>query len=182
MRKIFLMAGVFLALASPAVAAPAKPGVLIDQLGRPVPGAALSGHYLLVYFGYTACPDVCPMTLDVMSDVLDSLGGGRNLKAYFVTVDPLRDTPPVMRQYLTHFSPGITGLTGRPDDIAATAARFNVSVTPGPKNTISHGVFIFFLGPDGRLIKSFHPGAGAAAIAGDIRAALEDEKIRGRSR
>ena len=173
MRKLLLMIGMFLALAGPAFAAP-EPGVLVDQLGHPVKGAALSGHYLLIYFGYTNCPDVCPTTLNLMSDVLGKLGPKRNnLKAFFVTVDPTRDTPDVMRQYLKHFSPYITGLTGTPDDIAAAAARFHVPVKPGPDGTISHGLFIYFFGPDGRLLKSFHPDAGAGDILKDIEAVLE---------
>ncbi len=169
------MVAMILAFAGGALAAPQhRPGVLVDQNGQPVTSAALSGHYLLIYFGYTHCPDVCPTTLNLMSDVLQKLGSRRtNLKAFFVTVDPLRDTPEVMREYLSHFSPYITGLTGTRDDIAATAARFHVPVKPGPNGTISHGLFIYFFGPDGKLLKSFHPDAGAAEILTDIEAALQ---------
>lgn len=179
MRKFLLATSLLMALVSPALAvAPAKPGVLVDQLGHPVPGSALSGHYLLVYFGYTFCPDVCPTTLKLMSDVLDRMGPeGRNVKAFFVTVDPKRDTPPVMRQYLSHFSPRITGLTGTPDDIAATAAKFHVAVKPGPEGTITHGVFIYFLGPDGRLIKSFHPQTGTGEILKEIETELKNPTV-----
>jgi protein SCO1/2 len=179
LRKLFWLTGLLLALVSPTFGAvQAKPGVLIDQLGRPVPGSALAGHYLLVYFGYTFCPDICPATLALMSDVLDKLGARQNLKGFFVTVDPKRDSAPVMRRYLSHFSPEITGLTGSPEDIAATAARFGVSVAPGPKGSISHGLFIYFIGPDGRVIKSFHAASGVDVIVRDIKAAIKNSAVR----
>lgn len=179
MRKLCLVTGLLLALASPAFGgAQARPGVLIDQLGRPVPGSALAGHYLLVYFGYTFCPDICPATLALMSDVLDKLGARQNLKAFFVTVDPKRDTAPVMRQYLSHFSPEITGLTGSPEDIAATAAKFNVKVSPGPGGRVSHGLFIYFIGPDGRVIKSFHAASGVDIIVRNIKTEIKNSAVR----
>jgi protein SCO1/2 len=152
-----------------------KAGVLLDQFGKPVPNTALSGHYLLVYFGYTFCPDICPMSVKLMSDVLDHMGPEKKyLKVFFVTVDPKRDTPDVMRDYLSHFNPQITGLTGSVDDIAATAAKFHVLVQPGPKGTISHGMFIYFLGPDGRLIQSYRAESGMQKILNEVEAAIRN--------
>lgn len=156
------------------VAAPQKAGVLINQFGQPVPNTALSGHYLLVYFGYTFCPDVCPTTLTLMGDVLDHLGPQKQkVKALFVTVDPARDTAPVLKAYLRHFSPDIMGLTGDPDAIAGAAAKFHAPVKPATADgQIEHGVFIYFMGPDGRRIKVFHPQTPTASIIRDVKAAL----------
>lgn len=157
------------------LAAPQKAGVLVNQYGQPVPGAALNGRYLLVYFGYTFCPDVCPATLGLMTDVLDHLGPGKQkLKALFVTIDPKRDTAPVMKAYLSHFSPDIVGLTGSPEAIAGAAAKFQVPVKPATADgQIEHGVFMYLMGPDGRLIKAFHPQTPVASIIKDVKAALQ---------
>ena len=149
-------------------------GVLLDQFGNQVPASELSGHYLLVYFGYTSCPDICPSTLTVISAVLKQLGPkGSGLRVYFVTVDPARDTTAVLRDYLGHFDPRITGLTGSPGDLAAAARKFGVAVQPGATGgNVGHGVFIYFVGPDGRVLQAFHPRSSAELILESIRAAM----------
>src|SRR5207244_687868 len=92
---------VWLAFAPVAPAENRADTVLVDQRGHEMPASSLKGHFLLVYFGYTSCPDVCPTALATMSRVLDLLHeDGRNLMALFVTVDPQRDTVEVMRTYI----------------------------------------------------------------------------------
>ena len=162
-------------------AAASEAGVLLDQTGTPVPASELDGHYLLVYFGYTSCPDICPTTLTLMSDVLTKLEPDTaNLRAFFVSVDPLRDTVAAMHEYLRHFHPRLTGLTGSPGDLAAVARKFGVVVHPGaPHGDIEHGVFIYFVGPDGQVLQIFHPRESSGVILAAIRAAMSQPKNAG---
>jgi protein SCO1/2 len=162
-------------------AAASEAGVLLDQTGTPVPASELDGHYLLVYFGYTSCPDICPTTLTLMSDVLTTLEPETaNLRAYFVTVDPAHDTVAALHEYLRHFHPRLTGLTGSPEDLAAVARKFGVVVHPGaPHGDIEHGVFIYFVGPNGQVLQIFHPRDSSDIILVAIRAAMAQPKNAG---
>ena len=93
------------------------PFQLIDQNGRKKSDADFRGRYMLIYFGYSFCPDVCPTTLGVMADALGKLGAGAGkVVPVFITVDPERDTPKVLKQYMAAFGPRFVGLTG---DMAA---------------------------------------------------------------
>jgi protein SCO1/2 len=103
------------------------PFSLVDQTGAPVTEAALKGHPSAMFFGYTFCPDVCPTTLADMTLWLQELGPvGDRLKVYFVTVDPERDTPDAMAEYLQAFDPRIVGLTGDRAAVEAMLAAFRV--------------------------------------------------------
>jgi protein SCO1/2 len=149
-------------------------GVLIDQYGRPMPASKLSGHYLLVYFGYTSCPDICPTALTTISSTLDLIGLQReNVLPLFVTVDPARDTVAVMRSYVAHFNRRLIGLTGSPGAIAAARMAFDVSARQGrPDETgnyaFDHSLFIYFAGPDGKVLQTFHANQSAASIASEM--------------
>src|SRR4029077_7237917 len=95
------------------------PFTLRDGNGRTVTERDFRGKYMLVYFGYTFCPDVCPTTLNEMSEALDRLGPKADrVQPIFITVDPKRDTPAVVKQYVTAFTPRLIGLTGTPEQIA----------------------------------------------------------------
>ena len=114
---------------------------------------------MLVYFGYTYCPDVCPTTLNVVAAALDELGPrAKNLVPIFITVDPQRDTPQVMQRYTAAFSPDLIGLTGTPDQIAKVAKEYRVyyakHVTgPGPNDySMDHSSIIYLMGLDGKFI------------------------------
>jgi protein SCO1/2 len=108
-------------------------GVLIDQYGHPMPASKLSGHYLLVYFGYTSCPDICRAALATISRTLDLIGPqSENVLPLFVTVDPARDTVAVMRGYVAHFNRRLIGLTGSPGAIAAARKAFDVTAKQRP--------------------------------------------------
>lgn len=103
------------------------PFELIDHFGKPVTQASYPGTHLLVFFGYTYCPDVCPTTLSTISSALDELGADVNkVTPLFVTVDPERDTPEYLREYLEHFHPSIIGLSGTPSQIKAIAKGYGV--------------------------------------------------------
>ena len=100
---------------------------LTDQNGRTVSDQDLKGHPFLVFFGFTHCPDVCPTTLFEVSEILRSLGPDANgTRALFITVDPERDTPAVMKDYLSNFDPHLWGLTGDPSAVAAVAKAYRV--------------------------------------------------------
>lgn len=103
------------------------PFALTDQTGKPVTEAAFRGQPTVVFFGFTHCPEVCPMTLSQMAGWLKTLGDeGKDIKAYFVSIDPERDTPDVMKSYVSTFSDRIVGITGDPDKVRAMAKSFGI--------------------------------------------------------
>jgi protein SCO1/2 len=143
-----------------------------------MPASRLDGHYLLVYFGYTSCPDVCPTALATLSRTLDLLGPqGQGVLPLFVTVDPARDTVAVMRSYVGHFDRRLIGLTGSPGAVAAARRAFDVVARQGRPDAngnyaLDHSLLIYFAGPDGNVLRTFHASQSAASIAGDMRKLL----------
>ncbi|WP_309086029.1 SCO family protein [Chelativorans sp.] len=103
------------------------PFELVDHNGQPITDKALQGRPTALFFGFTHCPDVCPTTLFEMEGWLEQLGEeGKDLQAFFVSVDPERDTPEVMKTYLSNFSDRVTGVTGEPEKVAAMAKAFRI--------------------------------------------------------
>lgn len=103
------------------------PFTLVDQRGAEITEAAFRGHPSAVFFGFTHCPEVCPTTLFEMDGWLKAMGEeGEDIRAYFVTVDPERDTPQVLDGYVSNVSDRITGITGNPQDIAAMTKSFGI--------------------------------------------------------
>jgi cytochrome oxidase Cu insertion factor (SCO1/SenC/PrrC family) len=156
------------------------PFSLIDQTGRPVTDADYRGRYLLIYFGYTYCPDVCPTELQVMSAALDQLGPkGDQVQPVFITVDPERDTASQLAEYVAQFHPRMAGLTGTPEQIAAAARAYRVyySKAPGKAGdgyyTMDHSSFVYLMGPDGRFLEAFAHGTTADQMAQAIRNRLK---------
>jgi protein SCO1/2 len=132
------------------VASVGGPFTLVDQTGAPITEKALIGHPSLVFFGFTYCPEVCPTTLSDMTVWLKDLGPDADkLKVFFVSVDPERDTPSQMKEYLSAFDPRITGITGKPDDVFAMLKAYRVYYrkveVPGGDYTVDHpgSVYIF---------------------------------------
>lgn len=130
--------------------------------GRPVTAADFQGKVVLLYFGYTLCPDFCPTTLTNLAAVLRNLGKqAQDVRVLFVTVDPNRDSLPVLKHYAGLFAPQVVGLRGTPDALAALARRYRVaySVTPahdGKPYEVSHSsiVYVFDQAGDARLLVS----------------------------
>jgi protein SCO1/2 len=158
---LLLAAGAYLVVSGnqPAALTVGGPFSLIDGDGHPVTDQTWRGKYMLVYFGYTFCPDVCPTTLSNVADALDKLGPKADrLQALFITVDPKRDTASVVKQYAAAFSPRITGLTGSPAQIATAAKAYRVYYAehrtgPGPDDySMDHSSVLYLMGPDGRFI------------------------------
>ncbi len=130
--------------------------------GRTISAADYKGKVTLMYFGYTFCPDICPMTLSNVARVLKRLGPlARDVRVLFVTVDPDRDTPDVLKQYVSAFGPEFDGLRGDPDHLAALARRYRVAYSvdphgPGGSYQVTHGsgIYVFDRKGKARLLMS----------------------------
>jgi protein SCO1/2 len=154
------------------------PFALVDQTGAPVTDATWRGRWLLVYFGYTYCPDICPTELQAIAATLDLLGPlASRVVPLFITIDPDRDTPAHLADYVKLFDDRIVGLTGTPRQIADVAKAYRVyyaKVTPKDSTTylMDHSSFIYLMGPDGTLRALFRPGATPQEIAGTLKARM----------
>jgi protein SCO1 len=151
------------------------PFTLEDGNGKQVTDRDFHGKHMLVYFGYTFCPDVCPTTLNEVADALDHLGAKANsLEPIFITVDPKRDTPAVVKQYTAAFSPKLIGLTGTPEQIANVAKAYRVYYAehrtgPGPNDySMDHSSILYLMGPDGKFIAPVRADESGKDMAEDI--------------
>jgi protein SCO1/2 len=145
---------------APGPSAIGGPFSLIDQSGRPVTDQDLKGRPALVFFGYTHCPDVCPTTLFDVSELMRALGpdAGR-ASALFITVDPERDTAPVIKDYLSSFDPHLRGATGETKavDAAEKAYRVYAKKVPGENGDYSmdHTALVYLMDKQGRFVAPF---------------------------
>jgi protein SCO1/2 len=151
------------------------PFSLTDGDGKRVTDRDLRGKYVLIYFGYTFCPDVCPTTLNQVAEAMDRLGPRADrVQPVFITIDPRRDTPPVMKQYVASFGPRIMGLTGTEAEIAAVAKEFRVYYAPhrtgdGPNDyTMDHSSVLYLLDPDGKFISPLRADDDAKQLTADL--------------
>jgi protein SCO1/2 len=149
------------------------PFKLVDQTGKTVTDQDFRGRYMLVFFGFTHCPDICPAELQVMSESLDALGPkAEKVVPVFITLDPERDTPEVMGEYVKNFGPRFVGLTGSPEAIAEAAQAYKVAfakfVPEGQEDnqnySIDHVAIAYLMGPDGKYIEHFAYGTPAAKM------------------
>jgi len=156
------------------IAAIGGPFKLTDQNGRTVSDQDLKGRPFLVFFGFTHCPDLCPTTLFEVSEILRSLGRDADrTRALFITVDPERDTPPVMKDYLSSFDPHLAGLTGDPAAIAAVAKAYRVYYKKVPLDqggyTMDHTAIVYLMDKEGRFVAPFNLKRTTEAAAADLR-------------
>lgn len=135
------------------------PFTLTDQTGKRVTEKDFQGHYTLVFFGFTHCPDICPSGLQVMSAALDKLGPrADDITPVFITLDADRDTPDALKQYLASFYPRLVGLTGSAEELAAVAKAYRVyyqkvADAKSPENyTYDHSAIFYLMGKDGKLV------------------------------
>ena len=162
---LLLVLGGFVAQRASTASSPASgiggPFSLVDQNGTTVTAADFKGEPILVFFGYTHCPDVCPTTLDSLSQVLKALGPDRKAAALFITLDPSRDTPAVMKDYLSSFDPRIVGLTGSPSAIDAVAREYRVYAKKVPTGdgdySVDHTGVVYLMDKQGAFVESFNP-------------------------
>jgi protein SCO1/2 len=169
------VAGLVASRGDAVAAPPGGPFSLLDGDGRPVSDTDFRGKFMLVYFGYTFCPDACPTTLSEVADALDRLGGkADHIQAIFITVDPKRDTPAVVRQYAAAFSPRLIGLTGSPEQIDNVAEAYRVyhvehRTGPGPDEySIDHSSVLYLMGPDGKFIVGLRGDVTSAVLADEL--------------
>lgn len=152
--------------------------VLPDDHGGMFDLAEHRGEITLIYFGYTHCPDVCPATLTLLDAVSERLGTDRQrVKQVFVTLDPGRDTPEFLRNYLSNFDPTMIGLTGTPEALTAAARAWGVTWRRARGGVfIDHTSFVTLVGPDGRerLRYGFSQLRNSSAVAGDIEHILHE--------
>jgi protein SCO1/2 len=133
---------------------------------RAIDDRSFPGHYLLLYFGYTHCRDVCPTTLSALSGALNGLGRRADLiQPLFVTLDPGRDTPPVLRAYLASFTPRLLGLTGTPEQISTIEHAYRVSNIVHPGGDMDHTSVLYLMSPDGGFVAPIPAEASAAEMA-----------------
>ena len=178
---LFLCFGVVLVVSSrmstpvaQQIAAVGGPFKLIDQNGKAVSDQDLKGRPFLVFFGFTHCPDVCPTTLFDVSEMLRALGPDADrTRAIFITVDPERDTPAVMKDYLSSFDPHLAGLTGDPAAIATVAKAYRVYYKKVPLDggeyTMDHTAIVYLMDKEGRFVSPFSLKRGTEAAAADLR-------------
>src|SRR5438552_4248212 len=150
---------------------------LIDQNGKPVSDADLKGKWQLVFFGYTHCPDACPTALNEIALALDRLGAKRDaVEVVFITVDPERDTPEVLKSYVASFDAPIIALTGAPEAVAQAAKAYRVYYAKHPRPDgeydLDHSAVIYLMNPEGRFTASFTPDSTAEAIAARLQKLL----------
>lgn len=156
--------------------------LLMDSKGRAISDQDFRGSFQLITFGYTFCPDICPTTLAEISLVMEKLGSrAGQLQPLFVTVDPERDTPEVLRRYTAYFHPRIIGLTGSPELVRRVADHFKVRYEkhwePGAekdKYSVDHSAGMYLLGPEGGFLVKFAYATPPQEVADRIRALMED--------
>ena len=156
------------------------PFTLTDHHGRTVTEKSFAGRFMLIYFGYTYCPDVCPTALGVTSVALDGLAPAERAKLVpvFITVDPERDTAAVMKDYVTAFAPDMVGLMGTPEQTTAAKKAFKVYAEKakggdGENYTVDHSSILYLMGPDGRFIQHFPHGTNADELLAGLKKHLK---------
>jgi cytochrome oxidase Cu insertion factor (SCO1/SenC/PrrC family) len=155
------------------------PFSLVDQDGRRVSEKDFLGKYMLVFFGYTYCPDVCPTELQVMTAALDQMGPEADrIQPVFVSIDPARDTPQVLKAYVANFGPRLMGLTGTAEEVAAIARAYRVYYAKaansgsGTDYLMDHSSIIYLMGSDGRFLTHMAYTTDAAKLAAELKETL----------
>ena len=160
------------------------PFELTDHLGNRVTDATYKGTYMLVFFGYAFCPDVCPTTVSTISSALDELGAdAEKITPLFVTVDSERDTPEYLKEYLEYFHPAIIGLSGNPKQIKSIAKGYGVyyakAVEEGgdPEDYLmDHTSIIYLMDRDGQYVAHFSHDTAPADMAAKIKSILAGDQ------
>ncbi|MEZ5933649.1 MAG: SCO family protein [Alphaproteobacteria bacterium] len=156
------------------------PFALTDNHGQKVTEASYAGRYMLIYFGYTYCPDICPLGLQNMMAAYDALPADmrEQVVPIFITVDPERDTVEAMADYVGLFSPSLVGLTGTTKETDAAAKAYRVyhatvkDEATSANYLVDHSAFFYLMGPDGRYVSHFSPSATPEEMTAGIEDAL----------
>lgn len=151
------------------------PFTLVDHHGKTRTDKDFRGRYMLVFFGYTHCPDFCPTGLQAITETLEALGkDAKRVQPLFITVDPERDTPKLLSEYVENFHPSLVGLTGTTKSVgqAAKAYRAVFAKVPnkeGDDYLMDHSTLTYLMGPDGKFLSYFRHGAPPKKVAEQIR-------------
>ena len=154
------------------------PFTLTAHTGERMTDAAFRGDYMLVVFGFTHCADVCPAELQVITAALDALGPeAERIQPLFITIDPERDTPAHLAEYMGYFHPRLIGLTGTPEEIASVAKAYHVWYEKVEEDgatdyMMDHTSITYLMGPDGKFIQHFSFGTSADDLAEALRGAV----------
>jgi protein SCO2 len=153
---------------------------LVDHKGRVARDSDYRGKYLLVMFGYTYCPDVCPTELQVITEAMERLGqAGSKVQPLMITVDPERDTVAVLADYIGNFHPSLIALTGSTAQVKAVTKAYRVYFAKAPPDDegdyfMDHSAFIYLMGPDGKYLHHFAPTTAPEDMADKIRAVMSE--------
>jgi cytochrome oxidase Cu insertion factor (SCO1/SenC/PrrC family) len=167
---------------------------LIDVNGKAVGDADFRGRYMMVFFGFTNCPDICPVTVASLSQMMEILGDkASSVAPVFITVDPARDTPQAMKDYLSNFDPRIIGLTGSAEQVQKAAAAYKAYYSQEPAKShadasgehgghgeghehpasVNHSGYVYLMSPEGQYIRHFPYDAPAQTMADALLAAMK---------
>ena len=168
---LWVMGGLKHATAPAAIGGPFQ---LTDQAGQAVTEKSMQGHPTLIFFGFTHCPDVCPTTLFEISEVLRVMGkDADSVNAYYISVDPDRDTAAAMKDYLSSFDPRLKGLTGNSEQIAKVLSEYRVYAKKVPLKdgdyTMDHTVLIYLMDRDGKFVSPFNLNRKPEEAASDLK-------------
>jgi len=148
------------------------PFSLVGADGKPVTDRDFRGRYMLIFFGFTHCPDICPAELQVIAQALEQLGNkAKAVVPIFITLDPERDTPEAMANYVKSFGPNFVGLTGSPEAIAAAAKAYRVAYSKVENKesagdySVDHSALVYLMDPEGRYVTHFSYGLSADQMA-----------------
>src|SRR5437868_3327858 len=150
------------------------PFQLVDQAGQPVSDKTIKGKPTIIFFGFTHCPDVCPTSLFEMSEILRAMGDdAKKINAFFVSVDPERDTPAIMKDYLASFDPNLRGLSGSPEATSGIITAYRVYAKKVPLKdgdyTMDHTALIYLMDRDGRFVAPFNIKRKPEEAAADLK-------------
>ena len=150
------------------------PFQLTDQTGQTVTDKSMQGRPSLIFFGFTHCPDVCPTTLFEISEVLKAMGKDADrVNAYYISVDPERDTQTAMKEYLSSFDPRLKGLTGNTEEIAKVLSEYRVYAKKVPLKdgdyTMDHTALIYLMDRDGKFVSPFNINRKPEDAASDLK-------------
>jgi len=153
------------------------PFQLTDQSGKRVTDKDFRGRYMLIYFGYSFCPDVCPTTLAVMAQALEKMGDrSRRIAPILITIDPERDTPKVLEDYVKAFGPTFVGLTGNAAEIKGVEKKYRVYAVKKPLEGgnygMDHSSVIYLMGPDGKLVSFYDEAISPDDLAKELKQRL----------
>lgn len=162
------------------------PFSLIDHNNKPTKSEDFLGQWVLIYFGFTHCPDICPDEIEKMIEVVDEIDKIKplpNLTPILITIDPDRDTPEALAAYVKEFSPKLIGLTGTAAQIEQVSRSYRVYYSQGPKDEdndyiVDHTIIMYLVGPDGEFVDYFGQNKRNVEITGSIAAHMRKYKNR----